>query len=277
MIAVNQLSVLNAVHTLDYIPGANFDECVKLRNPRWANCKIPDVGFSLNLPKSAVLRNMRIGFVGDSVLKQIYDAFECMYPETESNYFESGITGNTLCNFCVSNSDQIVSYKFDILILSEGLWFNLHPRVGKMVWRDYLTEIPCVLSQLRELNVKFLWIQRTFQHFNTRGGDFPHLRTASPKTKKEQKKYAKCVPLSSIQTQSAYHFVLERNFRIFFPNSTGLQMVLEDFTQKMHMMHTGDRKKGLLDCTHYCQKKNGVPFQFAKNIAEHILLSKDFK
>lgn len=273
IIEVNRTSITSAVDALmtkvTSIPAANFDECIRLRNPKFANCTIPDVGFSLDLPKSSVLRNMRIGFLGDSVLKQIFDAFECLYPETKSKYFLSGVTGHTLCDFLVNKSDLLESYNFNILILSEGLWFNLHPFVKhKMVWRDYLTDIPCALLQLRKMAVKFLWLQRTFQHFNTRAGDYPHYRVA--KTKRQSKKYAKCVPLSSLKEQSAYHKVLIRNFRIVFPKNTGSQMVLADFTAKMHLMHTRYQKYGMIDCTHYCQKKNGVPFQFVKKIAEQL-------
>lgn len=273
IIAVNKTPIISAVDALiqnvTSIPAANFDECIRLRNPNFANCTIPDAGFSLDLPKSSVLRNVRIGFLGDSVLKQIFDAFECMYPETKSNYFVSGVTGHTLCDFLVNNSDSLESYNFDILILSEGLWFNLHPFVKKkMVWRDYLTDIPCALMQLRKMDVNFLWLQRTFQHFNTRGGNYPHFRVA--KTKRQIEKYAECVPLSSFREQSAYHKVLNRNFRMLFPKNTGFQMVLADFTAKMHLMHTRNQKDGMADCTHFCQKKTGVPFQFAKKIAEQV-------
>jgi len=244
----------------------SFNKCIKLRNPKWAECDVPDVGFSQEVPKSKACEGAQFRFLGDSVMHQIYDAFVCLYPECKSEYILSGVTGRTLCDSLKNSS--FVYDKYDFLVLSEGLWFNRYPIKHKMHWEDFVQDVACALERLKEMQIKFLWIQRTSQHFNTRDG-LPRIFRA--KAKRDLKSYAKCVPVSSMRGQRAYHRVLDENFKALFPRDSVYQVLVEDFTAKMHMMHSSYIKNDIKDCTHFCQKSHGVPLQFAKKIAEQIL------
>ena len=68
------------------------------------------------------------------------------------------------------------------------------------------------------MDVKFLWLQRTFQHFNTRGGDYPHFRFAETK---RQSKSMRNVSTFLTQRAEPHHKVPLEIFyflKYWFPN-----------------------------------------------------------
>jgi hypothetical protein len=250
----------------------NFDRCIRKKDLRYASCSIPDVGFSLSLPDSKLLQNFSLAFIGDSFIEQVYFAFQCINPDVQAAYYKGGISKSKMCFFLSRNKNLLGTNNFNLLILSEGLWFNPHfLQNNGMQVQDYVDDVSCAIRVLKEMQVEFIWVQKSFQHFNTKEGIVPtkihHL------SKIEMKRYANCVPIKQTKQQLEYHRVVLKSLdEIFFPTNSS-SFVLEDKTRDMHMMHTKYQRSSssIPDCTHFCQKKNGVPFQYAKRITNRIL------
>lgn len=173
-----------------------------------------------------------------------------------------------MCNILQAQGN-FLKHNFDILIIQEGLWFYRRSMKNKMSWREYEEDVKCSLKLLREMSVQFIWIQKTFQHFSTAGGIPFEIENLS---KKKLERYRTCVPIKRPNDQLLYHRTLEHAHKNIFRGSNVHNVLVVDFSRDLYMMHTRFQEKedSIPDCTHFCQRINGVPFQYAKRILELI-------
>lgn len=256
----------------------NFEKCVRKKDVRYASCSIPDLGFSLSLPHGLnKLNNFSLAFIGDSFIEQVFYAFQCMNLDISATYYKGGISKSKMCSFLSKNEKILGKDSFDILIISEGLWFN--PGISQsngMQVKDYIEDVSCALHQLKKLDVKFLWVQRSFQHFNTKDGIVP--RKVRHLSRGDLKKYANCLPVKDTKKQLEYHQVVQKNLKETFPLVNHSNFILEDITRDLYMLHTHYQReqRSIPDCTHFCQRMTGVPYQYAKRIIVHMLGSESW-
>lgn len=252
----------------------SFDRCTRDLDLRYSRCSIPDVGFpSLIQPLDQVHGSMltRIAFIGDSFVEQIHVAFQCLKLDVRTKYFTAGVKKMKMCPFLSGNWVRLGKDHFDVIILSEGLWFNPHIlQENGMLWEDYVNDVACAINNLQQMQADFLWIQKPFQHFNTKEGIIPtrirHLN------RKELRKYSKCVQLERPERQIRYHEEVFRLMEENFPGRNISEYILKDLTKEFYMLHTKYQRtsRSIPDCTHFCQKSTGVPVQYARSILERI-------
>ena len=89
-------------------------------------------------------------------------------------------------------------------------------------------------------------------------------------SKKKLERYS--VPIKRPNDQLLYHRTLEHAHKNIFRGSNVHNVLVVDFSRDLYMMHTRFQEKedSIPDCTHFCQRINGVPFQYAKRILELI-------
>lgn len=272
------LTTISFVLVLADVKIKSFDTCTHNLDLRYSRCSIPDVGFStLIRPLEQVpgSKQIQIAFIGDSFVEQIYVAFQCLKLDVRIKYFKAGVEKMKMCTFLSSNWVRLGKEHFDVLILSEGLWFNPHIlQKSEMLWEDYVNDVACAINNLQQMQVDFLWILKPFQHFNTKEGIIPiRIRHLS---RKELRKYSECVQLKRPERQIRYHEEVSRLMEESFPGRNISEYILKDLTKEFYMLHTKYQRTihSIPDCTHFCQKSTGVPLQYARSILERINFSR---
>ena len=226
---------LRSTYSKKFICKSNFDATLSFNGTALKTTYIPVC------PKKSFI------FVGDSLMIELKDVFQCICPNNEVKML--GAKGTKMPASKVLREHGKMFNKDSVVVLNFGLWFNSDKR------NPYITEIRKVKHELHALMglasfPKVVFMTTTAQHFCTKDGAY------------RGREKGKCCNIPNLNT---------------FKQDYAMKSLIEPLnisyfdafyvTKKWFRAHPG---KG--DCTHLCSNENGPLIQFGLEFLSYIQL-----